>query len=244
MAHGPMGRAGQRSSVPLEAEGFKTVAAPLPLTSFSDDVAALERTLARVTGQVVLAGHAYAGAVIARHAEREGEGARLCGCSRSGRRRNGCRRFLSHRAASAGARSSRPIEHGLICLPEDGVRCGLRAARRRGGAALSWRRFSGRSRTACITVAGRTPLWKDRPTWFLVAEEDRMIVPETQRFMAARMKAQRAIARRSITRRSSPRPASSWKSSATRPCARSAAHAQARRMGGQRRSMRPTEMLR
>ena len=48
----------------LVAEGIKVVAAPLPLTSFSDDVAALERTLARVTGPVVLAGHAYAGAVI------------------------------------------------------------------------------------------------------------------------------------------------------------------------------------
>jgi pimeloyl-ACP methyl ester carboxylesterase len=27
------------------------------------------------------------------------------------------------------------------------------------------------------------------PSWFLVAEEDRMILPETQRFMAGRMKA-------------------------------------------------------
>jgi hypothetical protein len=33
------------------------------------------------------------------------------------------------------------------------------------------------------------PLWKDRPSWFLVAEQDRMIVHETQLFMAQRMKA-------------------------------------------------------
>src|SRR5271166_705502 len=50
---------------PLAADGVKAVAAPLPLTSFHDDVAALDRTLERVTGPVVLAGHAYAGAVIA-----------------------------------------------------------------------------------------------------------------------------------------------------------------------------------
>jgi pimeloyl-ACP methyl ester carboxylesterase len=43
---------------------------------------------------------------------------------------------------------------------------------------------------ACITVAVERPLWKDRPAWFLVAEQDRMIVHETQRFMAERMKAQ------------------------------------------------------
>src|SRR5580700_7118011 len=50
---------------PLAAAGIKVVAAPLPLTSFRDDVAALDRTLDRITGPVVLAGHAYAGAVIA-----------------------------------------------------------------------------------------------------------------------------------------------------------------------------------
>ena len=42
---------------------------------------------------------------------------------------------------------------------------------------------------SCITMPAGRPLWKDVPSWFLVAEEDRMIVPETQRFMAGRMKA-------------------------------------------------------
>jgi pimeloyl-ACP methyl ester carboxylesterase len=43
---------------------------------------------------------------------------------------------------------------------------------------------------ACITVAVERPLWKDRPTWFLVAEQDRMILHENQNFMAQRMNAQ------------------------------------------------------
>jgi pimeloyl-ACP methyl ester carboxylesterase len=41
----------------------------------------------------------------------------------------------------------------------------------------------------CITVPVGRPLWKDVPSWFLLAEDDRMIVPETQRYMAERMKA-------------------------------------------------------
>ena len=41
----------------------------------------------------------------------------------------------------------------------------------------------------CITVPVGWPLWKDVPSWFLLAEGDRMIVPETQRYMAERMKA-------------------------------------------------------
>jgi pimeloyl-ACP methyl ester carboxylesterase len=50
---------------PLVAEGLSVSAPPLPLTSFQDDMAALDRALERVPGPVVLAGHAYAGAVIA-----------------------------------------------------------------------------------------------------------------------------------------------------------------------------------
>jgi pimeloyl-ACP methyl ester carboxylesterase len=50
---------------PLEDHGLNVIAAPIPLTSLSDDAAALKRTIARTQGPVILAGHAYAGAVIA-----------------------------------------------------------------------------------------------------------------------------------------------------------------------------------
>jgi hypothetical protein len=49
---------------PLATQGVKVLASPLPLTSFPDDTAALERALERVSGPVVLAAHAYAAAVI------------------------------------------------------------------------------------------------------------------------------------------------------------------------------------
>jgi pimeloyl-ACP methyl ester carboxylesterase len=50
---------------PLEDRGLNVIAAPIPLTSLSDDAAALKRTIARTQGPVIVAGHAYAGAVIA-----------------------------------------------------------------------------------------------------------------------------------------------------------------------------------
>ena len=40
------------------------MAAPIPLTSLPDDIAALDRALERTDGPIVLAAHAYAGAVI------------------------------------------------------------------------------------------------------------------------------------------------------------------------------------
>ena len=67
LAHGAWadGSSWARVITALKAEGAKVSAAPLPLTSLADDAAALNRNLDRTEGPIVLAGHAYAGAVIA-----------------------------------------------------------------------------------------------------------------------------------------------------------------------------------
>jgi pimeloyl-ACP methyl ester carboxylesterase len=39
----------------------------------------------------------------------------------------------------------------------------------------------------CIQEKAPPPAWKGTPSWYLLAEEDRMILSETQRFMAERM---------------------------------------------------------
>jgi hypothetical protein len=50
----------------LQARGFNVAAAQLPLTSLADDIAAVKRTIDRMTsehsGPVVLVGHSYGGA--------------------------------------------------------------------------------------------------------------------------------------------------------------------------------------
>ena len=81
-----------------------------------------------------------------------------------------------------------PDDHGLIYLPESAFAAAFAqnaVAEELAVLAAVQRPIS----PACITVAVNRPLWKDRPTWYLVAEEDRMIVQENQRFMAERMKA-------------------------------------------------------
>ncbi|HTD74130.1 MAG TPA: hypothetical protein VK652_11430 [Steroidobacteraceae bacterium] len=66
LAHGAWTDGSSRRKViaALQKEGVTTIAAPLPLTSLSDDVAALDRASERVQGELVLVGHAYASAVI------------------------------------------------------------------------------------------------------------------------------------------------------------------------------------
>ena len=172
---------------PLAADGLVVSAAPLPLTSFPDDVAALDRALERAPGPVVLAAHAYAGAVIA--ATRSDKVKALV--------------YVAALAPDEGetvadvftrgephpqAPKLAPDDHGLIYLPE----AAFAAAFAQNAAADELAVLAAVQRPispACITVPVPRPLWKDRPAWFLVAEQDRMIVRDNQRFMAERMRA-------------------------------------------------------
>jgi pimeloyl-ACP methyl ester carboxylesterase len=173
---------------PLAADGIKVVAAPLPLTSFADDVAALNRTLERVTEPVVLAGHAYAGAVIAatRHERVKG----LVYVAALAPDEGETVADVFYRAEPhPKAPKLAPDGHGLIYLPEEAFAAAFApnaSAEEQAVLAAVQRPIS----PACITVAVERPLWKDRPAWFLMAEQDHMIAHETQRFMAERMKAQ------------------------------------------------------
>jgi pimeloyl-ACP methyl ester carboxylesterase len=173
---------------PLRAEGARVVAAPLPLTSLPDDVAALERTLERIEGPVVLVGHAYAGAVIA--ATRDEKVRSLVYIAALAPDEGETVADVFYRAAPhPQAPLLAPNQHGLIWLPEHA----FAEAFAQHASAEEQKLLAAVQRpiaAACIGVAVGRPLWKNRPSWFLVAEQDRMITPDTQRFMAERMKAE------------------------------------------------------
>ena len=172
---------------PLAADGIRVVAAPLPLTSFHDDVAALDRTLERVTGPVIVVGHAYAGAVIA--ATRDEKVKALVYVAALAPDEGETVADVFYRAElHPQAPKLAPDSHGLIYLPEDAF--GAAFAQHAPAEELALLAAVQRPISpACITVPVGRPLWKDRPSWFLVAEQDRMIAGETQRFMADRMRA-------------------------------------------------------
>jgi pimeloyl-ACP methyl ester carboxylesterase len=172
----------------MAADGLHVSAAPLPLTSFQDDVAALDRTIERVPGPVVLVGHAYAGAVIA--ATRSGQVRALVYVAALAPDEGETvadvfARGEPHQLAPKVA----PDDHGLIYLPDTAFPNAFAqnaAAEELAVLTATQRPIS----PACITFPVPRPVWKDRPTWFLLAERDRMIVPGNQRFMAERMQAQ------------------------------------------------------
>jgi pimeloyl-ACP methyl ester carboxylesterase len=171
--------------LPLERKGFEVICAPIPLTSLTGDVAALTRALERTSGPVVLAGHAYGGAVIGaiRHervksfvyvaalAPDEGETVA---------------QVFYRDEPHAEAPKLVPDKHGLIWMPAD-----------RFSRAVAHNASNDETRimaavqrpisVQCIQEPAPVPGWRAKPSWFLLAEEDRMINPKTQQFMAGRM---------------------------------------------------------
>jgi pimeloyl-ACP methyl ester carboxylesterase len=172
---------------PLAAEGLRVSAPPLPLTSFSDDVAALDRALERIPGPVVLAGHAYAGAVIG--ATRSDKVKALTYVAALAPDEGETVASVFYRAdPHPQAPRLAPDAHGWIYLPDAAF--GAAFAQNAGAGELALLAAVQKPISpACISVPVPRPLWRDRPAWYLVAEQDRMIAPETQRFMAQRMQA-------------------------------------------------------
>jgi pimeloyl-ACP methyl ester carboxylesterase len=173
---------------PLKAGGVEVLAAPLPLTSLADDVAALDRTLERTEGPVVLVGHAYAGAVIA--ATRSEKVRSLVYVAALAPDDGETVADVFYRAEPHPlAPKLAPDSHNLVWLPEYafGTAFAQNASVEEQALLAAVQRPIA---LPCISVKVGRPLWRDRPSWFLVAEEDRMIAPDTQRFMAARMNAQ------------------------------------------------------
>jgi pimeloyl-ACP methyl ester carboxylesterase len=178
----------QNVILPLHRLGLDVICAPLPLTSLTDDIAALSRTIERTNGPVVLVGHAYAGAVIA-------------GVSGPGDDRIKALVYVAALAPGDGetvaqvfyregphpdAPHLEPDRHGFIWMSEEGFRKAV-AHKASADQKVISTAVQRPIAVKCIQEVTPTPAWKTKPTWYLLAEEDRMIKPTTQRFMAGRM---------------------------------------------------------
>jgi pimeloyl-ACP methyl ester carboxylesterase len=79
-----------------------------------------------------------------------------------------------------------PDTHGLIWMPQEGFAAAFaqHASPERAALLAATQRPIA---VACIQERAPSPAWKVKPSWYLVAEEDRMINPAAQLFMARRM---------------------------------------------------------
>jgi len=171
--------------LPLEERDLHVICAPIPLTSLTDDATALSRALERTSGPVVLVGHAYAGAVIA--AVREDRVKSLVYIAALAPDEGETVSKVFYRdAPHPEAPKLAPDSHGFIWMPQDGFRRAVahKASADQTNIAAALQRPIA---VQCIQEPAPTPAWRTKPSWYLLAEEDRMINPKTQRFMAERM---------------------------------------------------------
>ncbi|HEX3718033.1 MAG TPA: alpha/beta hydrolase [Verrucomicrobiae bacterium] len=171
--------------LPLQKQGFGVICAPIHLTSLSDDVGALNRVLNKIAGDIVLVGHAYAGAVI----------------GATGNERVKLLVYVAALAPDEGetvadvfyrepphsqAPKLAPDDSGFIWMPSEGFEHAF--AQNAGPDVKSVLLATQRPiNVKCIQEKAPRPLWKDKPSWFLIAENDRMIPAKTQHFQAERM---------------------------------------------------------
>ncbi len=173
---------------PLQSRGIRTIAAPIPLTSLSNDIAALERALERTDGPIVLVAHAYAGAVIAASINERVQSLVFISALTPDEGETVAEVFYRDKPSPEAPKLA-PDSHGLLWMPNDRFAqawCQNAHPEQAQLLAATQRPIA----VAAIQEKAPRPAWKAKPSWYLIAEEDRMINPATQRYLAHRMNAQ------------------------------------------------------
>jgi pimeloyl-ACP methyl ester carboxylesterase len=171
--------------LPLQRLGLQVICAPIPLTSLTDDIAALRRALERTSGPVALVGHAYGGAVIGAMREERVASLVYIAALAPDEGETVAQVFYREPPHPQAPKLAHDV-HGVIWMPEQGFHDAVAH-----GASLEQTRILAATQRPiamrCIQEPAPSPAWKTKPSWYLLAEDDRMIHPKTQRFMAERM---------------------------------------------------------
>ena len=172
----------------LRKEGFSVSVVQNPTISLADDVQATRRVLAAQNGPVILVGHSYGGKVITE----AGNDPKVVGLV-----------YIAGWVPDKGESVSSLIDDLIkkgppgpvppILPPQDGFLLLDKAkfpASFAGDVDPERAAFMADSQVpwglAAVSETISEPAWKSKPSWYLLATEDRMIPPAAQRFMAKR----------------------------------------------------------
>jgi pimeloyl-ACP methyl ester carboxylesterase len=173
--------------LPLQRQGLNVICAPIPLTSLTNDIAALNQALERTSGPVVLAGHAYAEAVIAGATNKRVKSLVYVAALAPDESETVAKVFYRDEPHPEAPKLA-PDTNGFIWMAVDGFRRAV-AHRASTDQTTIMAAIQRPIAVACIQESAPAPAWKTKPSWFLLADEDRMINPKAQRFRADRMSA-------------------------------------------------------
>src|SRR6266403_6338203 len=168
----------------VQAEGHQVIASQYGLDTFAGDVATVKRTLGRVNGPAILVGHSYGGSVITAAGTDDRVAALVYiaalapdadETSQSQQEKYPVTDVFKYVEVTDGRVWMRP--EGVVCFAGD-----LSEEEQK----LVWATHYAPAADLFSRNAPGTA-WKSKPSWYIVADNDRTVHPDLQRFSAKRM---------------------------------------------------------
>lgn len=169
----------------LLAEDYQVIAVQNPLISLEDDIAATKRALDRIEGDCILVGHSWGGFVITT----VGNDERVAGLV-----------YIAALAPDDGesmvdlmSKYGSPSPHfqeqnGFVWISKEGIDEVLASDLSEERKALI--HVTQTTPSISLTeVKASSPAWKDKPSWYILATNDKAVPPDLQRDMSQRMNA-------------------------------------------------------
>lgn len=159
----------------LEAKGLHVVSVQIPLTSFSDDVSAAQRAIALEDGPVLLVGHSYGGAVITEAGNDPKVAALVYVSAVAPDKGQSAFELITSVPTPVGA-ELRPDKSGFLKLTPKGIAEDVAQDLPANETSIL---TATQIPTSIAAMKGKVtdPAWKSKPSWYLIASNDRTISP-------------------------------------------------------------------
>ncbi len=172
----------------LKRDGYDVSIVQNPTTSLAADVAATKDAIAAAKGDVILVGHSYGGVVVSEAGTDKKVAGLVYIAAFAPDKGESVSSLIANPAPGAPVPPILPPQNGFLFLDKDKFAASFAADVKPELAA-----FMANSQVPwgveALAGAVTQPAWRAKPSWYLVASDDRMIPPPAQRMMAERAKA-------------------------------------------------------
>ena len=169
----------------LKRDGYRVSIVQNPTTSLADDVAATKRVIAEQKGPVILVGHSYGGAVITEAGNDPSVEGLVYITAFAPDRGESVASLIKDPPPDAPVPPILPPTDGFLALDKAKFAASFAA-----DVSADKADFMANSQVpwglAALNGAVTEPAWATKPSWYLVATDDRMIPPPAQRAMSKR----------------------------------------------------------
>ena len=169
----------------LKKDGYRASIVQNPTTSLADDVAATRRILDAIDGPVILVGHSYGGVVVTEAGNHPKVAGLVYIAAFAPDTGESVNTLIADPPPGAPVPPILPPQDGFLFLDKAKFHASFAAdvdaekAAFMADSQVPWG-------VGALSGAISEPAWKSKPSWYLVATDDRMIPPPAQRFMSER----------------------------------------------------------